>query len=399
VRLSLAIALTCAGCGGADVAADAGAPDSISTAPLEIDVVVTPAWHSLGAAVFLHEPARPCECANDWPAMGECAYNSDAIDCDCRPAPGACVQSVWIESDGEVVSEGLDQYSVNSWRSYIPDEQLTPGRRFELVIEGCGASARLPLPTTDLPTATPGELVLEGSELALYWSSDDAGSATVASCDSDCMQPFTGRTVLQNSPCSWQRNQSVIFLAGGDPISTPLGTGRIWYGTERRSDEGIVYPRPVDAGRWALTDARHDHFPPAAVTVVVDGVEDRGEMRVDEVSLDPAADDPSATLMLAGEIELTDTVWELSLIATPMVDRLSVRPRGDAAYYVTLPHVIPKDPIELGSFEPERYVVRFGPAVLKVGFQELHLDDLLLDWTIGVVPRVELVSATRRDLR
>ncbi len=164
------VLLCCLGCSssGTDdpaIEADAALP-SPSKAPLSVDVLVKDTY----LTVYVSEPNRPCRCGFErWPTLDKCGYTTDAGYCECAPPPGDCLESVRVERGGQTVAAMENWFGMNTYEGRVTD--LFDAAPSELVLEGCGSVARVPLPNAPYPKPMLTGLSVIGDELFVEWSS------------------------------------------------------------------------------------------------------------------------------------------------------------------------------------------------------------------------------------
>ncbi len=205
-----------------------GAGEDVEVTELSLNVTVAPG--SVG--VYAREVARPCVCSvGEWVDPGECGSSSDAITCDCEPGPASCVERLAIERGGETVAEadfeGLDV-------GYAGLSGGTVGPDFELVIDGCGGTARIPIDATAAPNPTIDEIVDTGDEVTMRWSAEPTQVTSIVSVGDGfvtdiCHVDVTEKTV-RDFGFGGEMYLSVRTLAAPEVVNTDLGVATVWTG-------------------------------------------------------------------------------------------------------------------------------------------------------------------------
>jgi hypothetical protein len=192
-------------------------------------------------AVYAREVERACTCsAGEFPAVGTCETSSDGISCTCDPPPATCLESFRIERGDQVVhEEPYDRFIEFGYQhlAVVTD----PGD--ELVIEGCGGEARIPLGDDAFPRPTITDLEITTSSLELAWTTDGpATSALVSMSDGFggalCHDAFAG-SFSDAGYHGLTRYVSVDAVVRRE-VTTELGQARVWIGgSDRRQVEPL----------------------------------------------------------------------------------------------------------------------------------------------------------------
>ena len=390
VVLALASAMSC----GDDPVDPTLRPDAwpSSSGPLDVDIVVTWGGDPLNAWVSMYprEQDRHCLCNAEWPPFDQCVQINDQGQCTCWPFPAVCLTSVSAELDGVVIAGG-SAFIPGYVSVDLPGLEDATGTT-ELVLNGCGGSARIVLPPEPMLLPELETIAYTDSEALLTWSAPSEHTAVSAWCTSQ--EQAIGCTLPTDSPARVPRDatcNSVSFgvVAGGEPQEMDLGIARVWRYAAINSFNAVYFPELRDDGRRGLpTNAfspQFSHIEPI-VDLVVDGAGGPQLAVVIEASVDLRADDIDATLSVTG---LATHRFEFETGAT--VDQLRVQV-GGAWYAGEWAHVEPADGIELGRYRDERYAVGLGS--LTLANEDVPGDTIAvsfgIDWNLGVVARPAL---------
>ena len=150
-----------------------GPPANITE--LEIQVVVD----DDGVLVTPREVERHCTCsAGERPELGSCGNSSDAVQCNCDPAPASCIERILIEKDGEEI---VGENELGEWYGFQYLSIEDAGSGSTLIVEGCGGVAVIPLDSEEWPIPTIAETSQTGGTLDAEWSTSPSATSVIAS--------------------------------------------------------------------------------------------------------------------------------------------------------------------------------------------------------------------------
>lgn len=312
-------------------------------------------------AIYLTEPDRPCKCSGDsWPKPGKCVDVSDVIYCECDPYPGSCLKSLRLEKEGEVVTEVVPDFYSGYMSLYTGG--LSPSFEYFLVLEGCGSSARIPIPNEAFP-----EPVITGVEndeytLTVRWSSAEQAIGSIGLVGTlggdKCHDVSEGITRM---PCrtflgAQDRLWMYVFDGGGE-INTALGTARIWRGAN--SSLELYFPRKKENGLWSLpTWWRPD------ISVNIDGEESEGPLVLLSADVDVGESEPLVDLEgLANTNGGEFQSFGFRYTAGMGTDWLQIQTQD--VFVGEFSHIIPVDGLDLGRPDNDTFVLEAGPVTLQ----------------------------------
>jgi hypothetical protein len=253
----------------------------------------------------------------------------------------------------------------------------------ELVVTGCGAVHRAPLPTEAAPQVTLGELTYDQATLAIAGEVPAGATTVLGSFDygvgaTNCRAP-AGPSVDIPAPYSFEYGQSTVLLWAY--VTAEHGAVRV-HGAGSASVDRVFLPNQLDDGRWIL--------PPfiataPVVTLAIDG----GAPLVERIALSFAAAnvdvaEPLLELMGSGET----LIGSFRYLGGATEDTLSVEIDG-AVYSGSFAHAAPTDGLDVGVPAPDHVAWALGPATLArdgVPAETIAVNGFVA-WDIGVIAR------------
>jgi hypothetical protein len=373
-----------------------------STAPLDIDAVVTwggdpvHAWLSM----YPREQQRECLCNAEWPPLDECVEVHEQGECTCWPHPATCLDSIRAERDGAVIGGG--SAFIPGYVSFDLPELEDDSETTELVLDGCGGSARVPLPAEPILVPQVDTIAFTDDEVLLTWTSPSPHGEVSVWCTSE--GNATGCVLPATSPARIPRDElcdsiSFAVVDGGDSVDTELGTVRVWRQHAINSFNAVYFPEQLDGGRRGL--------PTNAFSPQTSNIEANVELLVDGGGVERVAVVIEASVVLGPDVDSSLAFTALvehrfELIAGATTDRLRVSIDGDW-YAGEVAHVDPDDGIDIGHYRDELYSIDIGPVTLinESNANETAEASLAIDWNMGIVARpsnaVAPVGATSSD--
>jgi hypothetical protein len=186
------------------------------------------------ASIMFREVDHPeCTCsAGNFPQPGSCVSNTDVISCSCDYAQlASCVERVSALEGGVLMSsvEPADFL-------WVRKVDIDVDGADELLVEGCGGSASMPLPEGPYPTATITDAaVVENEQVRLQWTTMPDASYVVTSVvfgldDETCMENNVGWRDFSHGSATGNPPLLYITPVGLERHATPLGNADVWYG-------------------------------------------------------------------------------------------------------------------------------------------------------------------------
>jgi hypothetical protein len=359
------VALLAAACSGAE------------PKPFDVDVVITDSRVSLWLRDF---PEPPCadttKVAMQFPRPGECTEIGEVDSC-----PGesdTCLTRVAIESDGIERRTG----DLLAWTNLIWfDAHLVDGVDLELVIEGCGAEARIALRGNVPRAPTITDLTTDG--MILRGTSDPTGGTGTVALASD---GFTTRSCHEASDSSWHvphprdpRNTELYgawaeSIVESETVAIPWGEARLWSATFGAQSLSVMLPT-WKGDRWEIRDA-------ASVEPV---------MSVDGV---PTASTTSFTTAwgfreTAGGTRVYLSNDTLEYTAGETTDSLTLV-GTDGRFSGTFPHVTPTNDLDFGLGADGQVDITLPTVTLTHESNPAltHQVSASMQWRHGLIPRL-----------
>jgi hypothetical protein len=228
------------------------APEPLT--PFEIDVELQPSAAQLW---FRDVETRACW-HGIFPRPGECNISADPADATCGLTL-TCLRRVAIERDGVVLGEA------EVVPSHVLSIQAPPtDGPSELVIDGCGASQRIPLPAASTAVPALTDVWTNGGAVLGTLMSVTGASSTMAS-----MQDRLGDRMVchEADPSTWRvfvsgslGDLTVASVTASAPLDTPWGRAYVW-SIASRMPQRIVIPgsygtewqiNPETSPTWSL---------------------------------------------------------------------------------------------------------------------------------------------------
>ncbi len=208
-----------------------------------------------GLSFDARERDRPCDCAGEYPQPGECSYITDAASCTCAPAPATCLREFRVERDGKVIASGeYDHPELGGDGLTVPELESTDGN--VLVLEGCGGSARVPLPRQDAVEAVVTSISHDDDGAIFHWEPGTVPATGLACVGGPlggpcCRGVESGETTVPAGPTYSPGWVYFAQMSGGESVDTPIGAVRLW---QLRSTElaDVVFPAFLEDGRLSL---------------------------------------------------------------------------------------------------------------------------------------------------
>ncbi len=229
-----------------------------SKKPLVINVVLNSSDLGSNAEIFVEEVERDCSCTlGNWPHAGTCEGYNDGIFCSCSPlpgpGPGSCLDRIRIERGGVVLFETTNASIGPIWALPIPG--LYEHNELELVIEGCFAATRIPLPTSAPEPSRVDRIATQDGDLRVDWTgAGDETNALVyhgrlggALCNDDT----PGRAVVSAPEYFGSGINITTKLLRHTSHATSIGTVNIWQG-KGHSVRDVRNLRQREDGEWQL---------------------------------------------------------------------------------------------------------------------------------------------------
>jgi hypothetical protein len=348
----------------------------VSAAPLEVDVVVDPD----AVLVYVREADRACTCTDEWPGPGSCHLADDVIQCSCAPAPGSCLTSVRLEQSGIVLTAVQPSPDLATWGYFQLDTPWGRAGGAQLVLDGCGGTARVSLPVQAPSAHQLTELRSNVDTLRLQWSGSTEATSSMAAISDlhnrpHCHRETGGVTDVGSDIDRRRRVWVTLRTMQSTTETTALGQVRVWNAATSRHHD-VLFPAPRQDGRWDLYDRnRLDDFTPT-LSLNIDGVAETRGMRPDLAAVDTAGAAPL--------IELADQ--DFGYAAGSVTDSLWLRHQGKR-YTASFPHVAPTQPIALGSPGGARVSLLLGPVTMTADDSSgaTITASATIDWELGAV--------------
>jgi hypothetical protein len=248
-----------------------------------------------------------------------------------------------------------------------PDLFALPGA--VLVVEGCGATASIPLdvtPPDGVPTLT--DLSTDGTQVLTRWSVDPIPAGVISATYSDfvgneCHDPGGGQGRVVGRNIHYAKNVSLRSISGPTVSSTPWGVAYGW-ATTQGSYEPAMVPGPPELDVLRISDVDYLENP----AILIDGV----------------------------KVGFTGWIWGVRVLpngelGTVVADRDSLYFKYEAgeamdtirrgAFVATFPHVVPKNDLDLWKDGDLLFDLELGPLVL------VHEDDPSMTQTLDLAMR------------
>lgn len=359
---SVMVAGSLAGCGD-DLGG--GPPDEVEDplVVLDMKVFVGPDWLEFES----RERDRACECNGDFAESGQCTAFTDVPGCRCDPPPATCLREARIEREGRVIaSKPYDPLFGGGWFS-LPDLASTGDD--ELVLEGCGGEARIPLPRRELDEPVVTQIEHGIQQATFHWEPGQSptpatGIASVGHTygANICHGDDGGETSVPIGRDA--RTASVAFALVGErgEVDTAIGQARLWE-LRGTSLADTIFPAVMEDGRLSL--------PSTQAVLTLDPAQPTGdwpqrpEVVVDLVAFDLSADPPLLEIqgrLLPHEFEI------FHYRAGPKEDFFALG-QPDLPYQGSFAHVQPTAEFAVGrplrEGEVNTYRIEVGPVTLE----------------------------------
>ncbi len=183
------------------------------------------------AIVYAREPDRPCRCNwGEFPVVGMCEGISDTPKCACDPTPASCIERIAVESEGETLGAVVTDTRREGLELELDLPGLATSVAPQLVVEGCGGRAEIPLGTPGpMPTVT----VTRASENVghVEWTNDrPSTSAMLANSFGVYAEVCLVTAQTYELQIPWSATAYVEVRALDAPVSytTPIGTALVY---------------------------------------------------------------------------------------------------------------------------------------------------------------------------
>jgi len=373
VRCAVTLVMVVMGCGGSSSATDAS-PDAVPLSRLAIDVRLTPSV----AVIYIQDLDRNCDCTiGNWPAPGECEGDNDGIFCSCDAPgtgegydfPGSCLASIRLERDGVVLAETTYQDSLPQW--FLQSDEFYSGPGLEMVFDGCGGSARVPLPASAPPVTTVERVATTSQHIWYDWADPrDANDSFLhhgnglggAYC-----HEFTPGTTVVAVPAVFPRDGLYTTFAALIPEDhdTQLGPVHVWTGSSHVANH-LRKLTKQENGEWSWQ-------PSAGDATYVDATYNGMPMEwwLHDVAFDMSGPEPLIRLRSEVGIDLT---YE----AGPVMDTITTHNN----YSAQVPHVAMPG---LGSIDGIRVQLNIPPTTMTSATGMTYELTLVVDATLDVI--------------
>lgn len=349
---ALATALVLAACNGGGGGGDDSDAAVDAIEPIGFDVEVHPDGARLWLRVPIDSTGPECQPAPHFPQVGECVLRLAPMACD---PTTTCLHRVAIERNGIELGAAADLAAW--WHSLWIAAPLTDGPA-ELVIDGCGATHRIPLPAARTVRPTLTDLVATSSNLI---------SGTIAPTDGATysMAVAEGGMAVPAHEC--RRSPPDVFAMGTSwngpsqltvssvidhpQLDTPWGPAYIW-SIESAPPRTFIVPR-----FWSDSEVEIvPEFPPTTVTVLVDGSPYPEALRWEwRVVSTPSGFRHHLNGSNLVRITAGDTTDQVSVLFVTM----------GGFYNATIPHVVPANDVEFSVADDGRFELGFGPITVN----------------------------------
>ena len=308
----------------------------------DLDVEVRPSSLTLSLRHF------PTDSFLHVPHVGECAYYGDFVEC--LGEPTMCLTRVAVEREFNVLAAvALDGWCRGAGSVDVPG-LIGPGT--ELVVEGCGGAARIPLPETPAPSTEIDDLTTDREWLYASWTSDGTPTGVqahisywvqAAACLADATMP--ARVPLIGPSTSGPVWTRAVVLE--HELATPGGNAWVWNTEPYDGFTEAVAPAPPEPpldGWWIAS------YSLSSVSFSLDDVTS---------GIDRIAFRETATGVRIG---LVGDGWEYR--AGERLDSLRVV-TADGAFAGTFAHVVPANDLEIGLAGDQHFELAVGPVTLR----------------------------------